>query len=145
MDIPRHSWTYLDITVANGRRQWKTVEDKAKGHFEWVSCSFAEMVEDSGRQCKTVENSGRQKWASDTVPTHVAKGHFEWVLCGCTMMVADLATLELLWKTMVDSARQGRTVEDSGRDLPTLYVVWQTVVDSGNGRQWKTVENKGRQ
>ena len=124
------------------------MEDRAKGHFEWVSFSFAEMVEGSGRQCKTVENSGRQKWASDTVPTHVAKGHYGWVFCGCTAMVADVPTFFLMWRTVVDSARQWRTVEDSGRDLPTLYVVWQTVVDIGNGKtpedggeHWKTVED----
>ena len=58
-------------------------------------------------------------------------------------VVADFPTIYLLLKTLVDSARQWKTEEDSRRDLPTLYVAWQTVVDSGSGRQRKTVKVGG--
>ena len=94
----------------------------------------------SARQLRTVEDrSGPATRCQPMWPRDILNG-----CCGCTTVVADLATLGLLWKTLVDSARQRRTVEDSGRDLPTLYVVWQTVVDSGNegsGRQWRTLED----
>ena len=58
-------------------------------------------------------------------------------------VVADLPTLYGLLKTLADSARQWKPVEDSRRDLPTLYVAWHTVVDSGSGRQRKTVKDNG--
>ena len=58
-------------------------------------------------------------------------------------VVADFPTTYLLSKTLVDSARQWKPVEDSRRDLPTLYVAWRTVVDSGSGRQRTTVKDSG--
>ena len=112
-------------------------------------------VEDSRRQCNTVETSGTQwkifcrqfillrtKWhsfqpgfccASDTVPSHEVRGHFEWVSCGFTMMVANLLTL---YGANPHSGKQCKTVEGIGRQ-------WKTVEDSR--RQWKTVEDSGRQ
>ena len=46
---------------------------------------------------------------------------------GFTIMVADSPTFFGLLKTVVDSARQWRTVEDNGSDLPTVLVIVEEV------------------
>ena len=93
-------------------------------------------VETNGTQCKILADSLCivTNWhsfqpgfccASDTVPIHVLTGQ-----CGHRTFGLDIgwfyndggrfADMFLLLKTVVDSARQWRTLEDNGRSLPTV-------------------------